>query len=50
MSDDPVKLHVEGSVVSVSSSLVFFGNSVQRMCTSALYRITMKPWVQGAQV
>ncbi len=35
MSDDCVRLHVEVSVVSVSSSLVFFGNSVQKMCTSA---------------
>ncbi len=36
MSDDRVRLHVEASVVSVSSSLVFFGgNSVQKMCTSA---------------
>ncbi len=29
MSDDGVRLHVEASVVSVSSSLVFLGNSVQ---------------------
>ncbi len=28
MSDDRVRLHVEASVVSVSSSLVYFGNSV----------------------
>ncbi len=41
MSNDGVRLHVEASVVSVSSSLVFFGNSVQKMCTSAPYRITM---------
>ncbi len=38
MSDVRVRLHVEVSVVSVSSSLVFyFGNSVQKMCTSAPY-------------
>ncbi len=36
MSDDHVRLHVEASVVSVSSSLVFFfGNSVKKICTSA---------------
>ncbi len=29
MSDDGVRLHVEESVVSVSSSLVFFVNYVQ---------------------
>ncbi len=29
------RLHVEVFVVSFSSSLVFFGNSVQKMCTSA---------------
>ncbi len=34
MADDHVRLHVEASVVSVSSSLVFLGNSVQKMCTS----------------
>ncbi len=32
----------EASVVSVSSSLVFCGNSVQKMCTSAPYHTTMK--------
>ncbi len=36
MSDDRVRLHVEASVVSVSSSLEVFGNSVQKMCTSVL--------------
>ncbi len=38
MSNDHVRLHVEASVV------VFFGgggNSVQKMCTTAPYRITM---------
>ncbi len=34
MSDDGVRLHVEASVVSFSSSLVFFGNYVQNMCTA----------------
>ncbi len=48
MSDDHVRLHVEVYVVSVSSSLFF--NSVQKMCTSAPYRITMKTWIVGAQV
>ncbi len=48
MSDDRVRLHVEVSVVSFS--LVFFGNSVQKMCTSAPYRITMKTLILGAQV
>ncbi len=38
MSDDRVRLHMEASVVSVSSSLFY---SVQKMCTSASYRITM---------
>ncbi len=32
MTDDGVRLHVEASVVSVSSSIVFFGNSVKKMC------------------
>ncbi len=32
------------------SSLVFFVNSVQKMCTSAPYRITMKTRILGAQV
>ncbi len=50
MSDDRVRLHVKASVVSVSSSLVFFGNSVQKMCTSAPYHITMKTRILGAQV
>ncbi len=50
MSDDHVRLHVEVSVVSFSSSLVFFfGNSVQ-MYTSAPYGITMKTRILGAQV
>ncbi len=35
MSDAHVRLHVEASVVLFSSSLVFFGNSVQKMFTSA---------------
>ncbi len=43
-------LYVEVSVVSFSSSLVFFENSVQNMCTSAPYRITMKTRILGAQV
>ncbi len=45
MSDDRVRLHVESSVVSVSSSLVCFfggGDSVQKMCTSTPLHITMK--------
>ncbi len=42
MSDDHVILHVEVSVVLVYRSLVFFGNSVKKMCTSAPYSITMK--------
>ncbi len=48
MSDDHVWLHVEASVVS--SSLVFFGNSVQKMCTSAPYHIPTKTRILGAQV
>ncbi len=39
----------EASVVSVSSSLVFCGNSVQ-MCTSASYRITMITQILGAHI
>ncbi len=35
MSDDHVRLHMDSSVVSVSSSLVLFGNSGQKMCTSS---------------
>ncbi len=51
MSDDRVRFHVEASVVLVSSSLVFFfGNSVQKMCTSAPYHITMKTRILGAQM
>ncbi len=50
MSDDNVRLHVEVSVVSFSSLLVFFGNSVQKMCDSAPYHITMKTRILGAQV
>ncbi len=50
MSDAHVRLHVEASVVLFSSSLVFFGNSVQKMFTSAPYRITMKALILGAQV
>ncbi len=34
----------------LSSSLVFFGNSVQKMCTSAPYHITMKARILGTQV
>ncbi len=45
MSDDHVNLHEEASVVSVSSSLVFFVNSV-KMCTSD--HITMKTRILGA--
>ncbi len=41
---------VEASVDSVSSSLVFFGNSVEKMCSSALYHITIKTRILGAQV
>ncbi len=48
MSDDGVRLHVEASVVSVSSSLVLFGNSVQKMCYSAPYCRTMK--TRGAHI
>ncbi len=49
MSDDGVRLHVKASDVSVSSSLVFFGNSVQYMCSSASYRIITKTPILGAQ-
>ncbi len=50
MSDDHIRLHVEASIVSVSSSLVFFYlfYSAQKMCTSAPYRITMKTRILGA--
>ncbi len=50
MSDDHVRLHVEASVVSVSSSLVFLGNSVKKMCTSAPSHITMKTRILGAHI
>ncbi len=50
MSDDRVRLHVEASVVSVSASLVFCVNSVQKMCSSASYRITMKTRILGAHI
>ncbi len=40
---------MEAAVVSVSSSLVFFVNSVQKMCTSAPYHITMTTRILGAQ-
>ncbi len=50
MSDDRVRLCVEASVVSVSSSLVFLGNSVQKMRTSASYRITMQTRISISQV
>ncbi len=49
MSDDGVRLHMKASDVSVSSSLVFFGNSVQYMCSSASYRIITKTQILGAQ-
>ncbi len=49
MSDDRVRLHVEVSVVSFSSSLVFFGNSVQKMSTSP-YCITMKTWISSTSI
>ncbi len=41
MSDDRVRLHVDASVVSVSSSLVFLGK---------YYHITKKTQILGAQV
>ncbi len=55
MSEDRVRLHVEASVVLVSSSLVYFflgggGDFVQKRCTSALYHITMKTQILGAQI
>ncbi len=37
-------------VVLVSSSLQFFGKSVQKMCTSAPYHITMKTRIQGTSI
>ncbi len=43
-----VILHVEAYVVSVSSSLVFFGNFVQKICSSAPYCIIMT--TRGAHI
>ncbi len=48
MSDDHVRLHMEAPFVSVSASLVFCVNSVQKMCSSASYRIKMKTRILGS--
>ncbi len=49
MSDDHVRLYMEASVVSVSSSHVFL-EILYRMYTSAPYHITMKTRILEAQV
>ncbi len=50
MSDDGVSLHVEAFFFLFHLHLCFFVNSVQKMCTSAPYRITMKTWSTSVNV